>query len=68
MPWKKSSLIIAADPEESIYIGDSIIDQKHANSCSVPFIAFKNPTLVADYHVNGFLEILALPPLATSSN
>lgn len=54
-------------PEESIYIGDSIIDQEHANSCSVPFIAFKNPSLAADYHVNGFREILALPPLATSS-
>ena len=55
------------EPDESIYIGDSIIDQEHANSCAVPFIAFKNPSLAADYHVNGFLEILALPPLALLS-
>ncbi len=54
----------ACRPEEAIYIGDSIIDQEHARSCRVPFIAFKNKTLQADYHVSSFLEILGLPPLA----
>ncbi|MGB5231899.1 MAG: HAD family hydrolase [Desulfoprunum sp.] len=49
-------------PDESIYIGDSTIDQLHAGSCSVPFIAFKNRSLDAAYHVNGFMEILTLSP------
>lgn len=49
-------------PEEAIFIGDSIIDEQHAKSCGVPFIAFKNPNLQADYHVNNFLGILKLPP------
>lgn len=48
--------------EEAIYIGDSVIDQQHAAACKVPFIAFKNNALQADYHVDGFLEILRLPP------
>lgn len=54
-------------PEEGIYIGDSIIDKEHANSCSVAFIAFKNQDLEADYHVSSFLEILSLPPLVLAS-
>lgn len=52
--------------EEAIYIGDSVIDQYHAAACNVPFIAFKNGALQADYHVNGFMEILCLPPFAPS--
>lgn len=49
-------------PEESIYIGDSIIDEQHAAACNVPLIAFKNPTLRAKYHVRCFMDILKLPP------
>ncbi len=54
-------------PEEAIFIGDSILDQQHAESCEVPLIAFKNPSLQAEYHVNSFLEILNLPPFKTDS-
>ena len=50
--------------DESIYVGDSTIDQLHAGACGVPFIAFKNRRLDAAYHVDGFMEILALPPFA----
>lgn len=49
-------------PAETVFIGDSIIDEAHAGSCDVPLIAFKNPHLQAAYHVNSFMEILALPP------
>ncbi|MDJ0622879.1 MAG: HAD family hydrolase [Desulfocapsaceae bacterium] len=48
--------------EETIFIGDSSLDQLHAAACQVPLIAFKSPALVADYHVGSFMEILALPP------
>jgi len=50
---------------EAIYIGDSIIDQQHAQSCGMRLIGFKNQQLVADYHVNNFLEILELQPFNT---
>lgn len=49
-------------PDEAIFIGDSIVDEEHARSCSVPLIAFKSPKLKAKYHVDSFLEILKLPP------
>lgn len=48
--------------EEAIYIGDSIIDQQHAQACGMKLIGFKNPALVADFHVDSFLEILDLEP------
>ena len=47
-------------PSESIFIGDSIIDQHHAESMEVPFIAFKNKQLEADYHVKSFAELSRL--------
>jgi phosphoglycolate phosphatase-like HAD superfamily hydrolase len=51
-------------PEEAIFIGDSIVDEQHAAGAGVSLIAFKNPALNATYHVQGFLEILSLPPFA----
>jgi HAD superfamily hydrolase (TIGR01509 family) len=46
---------------ECVFIGDSMIDQEHANSVGMRMIAFKNPELPADYHVNSFMEIINLP-------
>ena len=48
--------------EETVFIGDSVIDEEHARSCGVPLIAFKNPNLRAAYHVSSFMEVLMLPP------
>lgn len=48
--------------DESIYIGDSYIDEETARNCGMTLIAFKNRQLKADYYVNGFLEVLSLPP------
>jgi HAD superfamily hydrolase (TIGR01509 family) len=50
------------EPEEAIFIGDSVIDEEHASSCRVPLIAFKNTSLNAPYHVKTFMEIFHLPP------
>ncbi len=47
---------------EAIYIGDSIVDRQHTAAAGVSLIAFKNPELPAEYHVNSFTEILQLPP------
>lgn len=47
---------------ETIFIGDSVIDQLHASSVSVPLIAFKNTALDAHYHVSCFMDIFRLKP------
>lgn len=49
---------------ESIYVGDSYIDEETARNCGMRLIAFRNSELQAAYHVNCFRDILALPPLA----
>lgn len=50
--------------EESIYVGDSHIDEETAANCGMTLIAFKNRQLKADYYVQSFLEILELPPFS----
>lgn len=52
---------------EAIYIGDTIVDRQHTSAAGVSLIAFKNPELPAEYHVNSFTEILQLPPFVHSS-
>jgi len=47
---------------ESIYIGDSHIDEETARNCNMRLIAFRNRSLNATYHVTSFSEILDLPP------
>jgi len=54
-------------PKEALFIGDSIIDARHAAASFVPLVAFKNPSLPADYHVSSFMEVLDLPPLQQRS-
>jgi len=49
---------------EGIFIGDSVVDAAHAQAVGMPLIAFKNPALPADYHVNSFMEITRLPVMA----
>lgn len=50
--------------DESIYIGDSRIDEETAHNCGMTLIAFRNNELKADYYVENFLEILNLPPFS----
>jgi phosphoglycolate phosphatase len=47
--------------EEAIYIGDSQVDREHTASIGMRLIAYKNPALDAEYHVQSFLEITTLP-------
>ncbi len=51
-------------PQETIFIGDSLLDKMQAEACGVELIAFKNKELEAKYHVNSFMEILSLPEFA----
>jgi HAD superfamily hydrolase (TIGR01549 family) len=41
-------------PREAVYIGDSIVDAEAARRAGVPLIAYKNPLLEADLHVDSF--------------
>lgn len=50
--------------EETIFIGDSIIDQQHAEASGTHLVAFKNRDLKTPYHVNSFMEILKLDLVA----
>ena len=52
--------------DESIFIGDSTVDLEHAESVGMRMIAFKNPELSAEYHVNSFMEITRLPVFKTT--
>jgi HAD superfamily hydrolase (TIGR01509 family) len=47
-------------PSESLYVGDSLVDSQTAHAASVPFIAFRNGQLEADYHVDRMTDIAAL--------
>lgn len=49
-------------PREAIFIGDSDVDRQHCKPLNIPLIAFKNPALDADHHVNNFMEIPELAP------
>jgi HAD superfamily hydrolase (TIGR01509 family) len=47
--------------QEAVYIGDSMVDREHSAGVDMRLIAFKNPNLNAEYHVNSFMEITSLP-------
>ena len=48
-------------PDDGIYIGDSHVDLEHSQAVGMRMIAFKNPALRADFHVESFMEITRLP-------
>ena len=45
------------DPEEALYVGDSLVDNKTARAAGVPFMSFKNTELDADYHSDRLMDI-----------
>jgi phosphoglycolate phosphatase len=47
----------ALDPGQSIYIGDSKLDEMAARAAGVPFVAYGNPDLAADYHITSLRQI-----------
>jgi HAD superfamily hydrolase (TIGR01509 family) len=46
--------------ERSLYVGDSPVDLETARAAAVPFVAYKNQGLQADFHTNHLLEIARL--------
>jgi phosphoglycolate phosphatase len=47
-------------PQAAIYIGDAEVDRQVAAAAGMPFVAYKNQTLKADYHLEDHLDLLKL--------
>jgi HAD superfamily hydrolase (TIGR01549 family) len=45
------------EPYQTIYIGDSQVDEMAARSAAMPFVAFRNRQLSADYHIDTLKEL-----------
>jgi phosphoglycolate phosphatase len=48
------------DPEEALYVGYSLVDNKTARAAGVPFMSYKNRALEADYHSDRLMDIAVL--------
>jgi HAD superfamily hydrolase (TIGR01509 family) len=46
--------------DEMLYVGDSQLDALAAGAAGVPFAAYNNPELEADYHITRLLDISAI--------
>lgn len=44
-------------PRQALYVGDTAVDAQTALAADVPFVAFRNRELPAQYHVQHLLEI-----------
>ena len=47
-------------PREALYVGDSAVDKQVAEAAAVPFAAYKNPGLRADYHLKDHLDLITI--------
>ena len=45
------------DPCDSLYVGDSKLDEIAAKAAGVPFVAYKNRSLSADFHIQSLKQI-----------
>jgi HAD superfamily hydrolase (TIGR01509 family) len=50
----------AATPDEVVYVGDSQVDEAAAKAAGVHFVAYGNPELKAEHHIQHLNEITAL--------
>ena len=48
------------DPDEALYVGDSLVDYETARAAGVPFLSYKNRALVADYYSDRLMDITGL--------
>lgn len=45
------------EPFQTIYIGDSQVDEMAARSAAIPLVAYRNPELSAEYHIETLKEL-----------
>jgi len=48
------------EPQECLYVGDSEVDFTVCKASGVPFIAYRNKSLKADYYIDNLLDILKI--------
>jgi phosphoglycolate phosphatase-like HAD superfamily hydrolase len=53
---------------QSIYVGDSELDQIAAHAAKMPFVAYKNSSLTADYHIRSLKELAQILQLKIGKN
>ena len=44
-------------PTEALFVGDSVVDQESAQGARVPFVAYKNSALQAEYYIDDLLAV-----------
>jgi HAD superfamily hydrolase (TIGR01509 family) len=49
-----------ASAPEALYVGDSGVDQKTARSAGTVFVAYKNESLEADFHVSCLMDVVSI--------
>ena len=49
-----------ARPDQMVFIGDSTLDQQAADAAGVTFLAFANPALSAEYHIDSLAEVIPI--------
>ncbi len=45
------------ESRQALYIGDSQVDAAAARAAKVPFVAFRNPTLPTEYHIENLKQL-----------
>jgi len=45
------------EPRQAVFVGDSEVDEATARAAGVPFIAYRNPALEANWHIESLEEI-----------
>ncbi|MGD2270289.1 MAG: HAD hydrolase-like protein [Desulfobacterales bacterium] len=45
------------EPWQGLYVGDSELDQKAARAAGVTFVAYRNPTLSAEYYIESLKQL-----------
>lgn len=49
-----------AQPQQALFVGDSEVDASTARAAAVPFVAYRNPTLAADHHIDRLQDLQPL--------
>jgi HAD superfamily hydrolase (TIGR01509 family) len=45
------------EAHQVIYVGDSRVDEQAAKAAGMPLVAYRNPDLASDYHINDLKEL-----------
>jgi HAD superfamily hydrolase (TIGR01509 family) len=57
---KKALSHFGLNRDQGIFVGDSLVDQQAAKAAKMPFAAFANRSLAADYHIDRLDALLPL--------